>query len=98
MFLRADAIRLGQPRAKVFVDVVDARQSENVDVVARRDGLNAAKARMLETSREHNVPVEPRTPRCYLRERHAHLKCDPGFLRKYSHRPDLFDRSDDRIE
>ena len=44
---------------------------------------------MLEPPCEDDVAVDPLALRCELSERHAHLKCYPGLLRKNANRPNL---------
>lgn len=88
VFLLSHRIRLGEPRAKLGVDVSELFQAEGVQVVAWGERLDAAESGMLEPPCEHQVTIEPAAPRRHLRERHAHVKCDAGLFRKHFHRPD----------
>ena len=67
-------------------------------VVARRDGLDVAKARMLKASGEHDMSVQPLLPRCHLRGGHPNLKSNAGFLRQNPHRADRLHRLDKVVE
>src|SRR5215207_4984829 len=53
---------------------------------------------MLETSREHDVAVDPVVARGQLRERHADLKRDPSLLGQDAHRAEGLDRDNDMFE
>src|SRR5713101_4297796 len=70
VLLLSDRVRLAQPGDEFRVDLLGPRDAEDVHVVARRDGVDAAEARVLEPPRQHDVPVEPALPRRHLRERH----------------------------
>jgi hypothetical protein len=54
-------------------------------VISRRQRLDSAKARMLETSGKNHMAIKPCPTRSDLGERHAHLKGDPGLLGQNSH-------------
>ncbi len=98
VLLVADEVRLGQPCAKIGVDVAGFGESERVKVVTRRKGLNSTKSRVLETAGEHHVTVQPVLPRRHLGKRHPNLKSDPSLLRKNTNRPDCADLSDNLVE
>jgi len=51
MALLADLIGLLQPGSELSIDVAPRRDAEAMDMVARRDGLNAPKTRMLKPAR-----------------------------------------------
>src|SRR5690242_12075863 len=80
MLLLADEVRLRHPAPKVGVDVARMREPEGVNVVPRRYGLNRTKARMIQSSREHDMPIDPTTSRRQLGEGHAYLEGDTRFL------------------
>lgn len=98
VLLVADEVRLGQPCAKIGVNVAGLGESEYVNVVTRRKGLNSTKPRVLETASEHHVTVKPGIPRRHLGKRHPNLKSDPSLLRENANRPDCADRGDDLVE
>jgi hypothetical protein len=85
VLLVAHAIRLGQPCPEVRVEIARLRQSEGVQVIARRKCLDSVKARVIETSGKNQVPVEPCAPRCDLRERHPNLEGNPRLLGQNPH-------------
>src|SRR5690349_5162551 len=80
VLLAADGIRLDQPPAKLIVYLICARDTEGVQMIARRERLHRSEARRFQSSREHHVAVEPMPSRRDLRERHADLKRDPCLL------------------
>jgi hypothetical protein len=58
--LLANLIGLGQPGRDLVVDLVQLRQPEMVDVVARRERLDAAEAGVLQPAGQHHVAVDQR--------------------------------------
>ena len=91
VLLSADLVGFGQPRAEVLIDVAQLHEPERVQVIARRERLDAAEARVIETSGQHHVPVQPAAPRRHLREGHPHLEGDPRLLRQNLYRADRSD-------
>ena len=67
-------------------------------MVARRDGVHLAEARVLQPSRKHNVAVEPIRSRRDLREGHAHLESNPGLLWKDAHGSESANCSNDLLK
>lgn len=55
MPLFADEIGLRQPRPEVSIDLAELAQTKNVHVVAGRNGLDPAKAWVLQPPREHDM-------------------------------------------
>src|SRR5689334_22183074 len=53
---------------------------------------------MLDTSREHQMTVEPLSARRDLSERHANLECDARLLREHANGPDGLDGGNDGVE
>ena len=98
MLLIAHAIRLGEPGAKLVIDVGLVDQAEDVYVISWRNRVDAAESRRLQPSREHDVAVEPLLTRRHLRERYARLKRDARFLRQHADGAEGIDGVDDRIE
>lgn len=97
MGLPAHRIRLPQPRTELPVDLGDPRQAERVHVIARRDRLNLSKPWMRDAPRQHDVPVQPPSPRRHLRKRHPDLKGDARLLRQDADRPNGSTRGDDGV-
>ena len=85
MLLRPHQIGLCQPRSEVRVDIAQLSESKCMHVISRRQRLDSAKARMLETSGKNHMAIKPCPTRSDLGERHAHLKGDPGLLGQNSH-------------
>ena len=69
-----------------------------MNVVSRRECLDAAEAGTLASPREHDVPVEPRASRRHLSEGHADVERDAGLFGEDLDRTNLADRRNDRIE
>ena len=67
MFLGPYQVGFREPREEVPVDVAQLDESKCVQVIPRRERLDAAKARVIETSGQHHVPVQPAAPRRHLR-------------------------------
>ena len=80
MPLFADLIRLRQPRGHLVVDLGRIFEPENVYLVARRDHVDATKARTVEAACQHDVAVDPTTPQRESGVAHAHLEGDPRLL------------------
>jgi hypothetical protein len=51
-----------------------------VNLVARRDDVDAPQARTFEASRQYDVSVHPMTPQAERGEAHAHLERDARLL------------------
>jgi hypothetical protein len=94
MLLPPNLIRFGQPCSELIVYFAGLRQPERVQMVARRERLDPTEAGMLEPSGENEVAIQPVATWSDLRERHAHLECDPRFLGKDPDRAQFFDRGD----
>jgi hypothetical protein len=98
VLLLADTIRFGNPRAKIGVDLTGISKPEGVKMIARRKGLDSAKSRVLETTSEHHVTIQPVLPGRHLRKGHPNLESDSSLLRKDSHGPDITNCCDHLIE
>ncbi len=97
MALFSDQIGLRQPGPEIGVDLALLTQTKNVDVVAGRNGLDPAKARMLQSPGEDNMSIQPLLSRCHLREGHPDLKRDPGLFGQNPHRANGAQRGDDVV-
>ena len=64
--LLANSVCFREPRNSVHITACG--KPEGVNMIARRDGLHLAEARVLDPPREHNMAIEPIRPRCDLRE------------------------------
>jgi hypothetical protein len=98
MPLLPDRIRLPQKAHELCINVFGRRQPKMVHVVSCRDRFDFTEPAILESSGQDDVAVEPPHPRRDLRERHPGLKGDPSFLGQNSHRPDLLNRSNNRLK
>ena len=86
MALLANAIRFGEPRAELGVDLSDGMHAKRVEVVPRRKRLDLSEARTLQAARQDNVAVQPFLARRHLCKRHAYLKRDARLLGQDAHR------------
>ena len=98
VFLLSDQIRLRQPSTKFGVDIRGLYQSKYMHMVPRRNCLDVAKARMVQSARQYQVPVEPGSPRRQLRKRHSDLKRDSCLFWKDTHGADRLQDCNDLIE
>jgi len=96
--LLADSIGFGQPSAKLRVHITWGGKPEGVNMIAWRDGLDDAEARVLESPRQDDVAVEPIRSRCDLRKGHAHLESDASLFGKDANRAERADRGDYLVE
>jgi hypothetical protein len=98
--LRADGVGLGEPVGDLVVDLGGALDPERVQVVARREGLDAAEARLLASAGEHDVAVDPALPRLQRGEAHPGVERDARLLGEHVERAvalgDLDQPLDDR--
>jgi hypothetical protein len=60
VLLAADGVGLGQPGAPLGVDLVGIEQAKLMQMVARREGLDPAKARVLERRASTRCPSTQR--------------------------------------
>jgi hypothetical protein len=98
MFLLANGIRLPRPISKLPVEILKRFEPERVQMIARREGLDAQEARMLHAPREHEVTDEIALANADRGERHPHLEGDPRLLREDLHVTDFSDQRNQRIE
>jgi len=59
MTLLANRVRLAHPGDERVIDVARLLEPGHADVIARRERLDPAEARVLELSCEHHVAIEP---------------------------------------
>ena len=85
MPLFSDSICLCEPGTKIIVDVRWLREAKRVDVISRGESLNRPKARMLESPRQNDMPVDPVPSWRNLGKRHSHVECDARLLRQHDH-------------
>ena len=96
--LPPDEIRLRDPRSKIIIDVAGPTDSECMEVIASRERLHLAEARMVQPSGQNDMAVQPLPARSHLRERHAHLEGNPGLLREDANRAVRPDDRNDFLE
>ena len=94
----AYGVRFCEPLAEFVVDVGGTHESEIVNVTSRRDCLNRSKSQVVEAASQYKVTIEPILPRCDLRERHSHVKCDSRFFGKHYYRPKIVHRLEHDVE
>ncbi len=83
MALLANSIRFRQPRGNFGVDLIGVRETKGVQMIPGRKSFDAAKAFIFQSTRQHDVPVDPTLSNDERGEAHAHLKCDSRFLGKH---------------
>ena len=98
MPLLADAIGFGKPGGDFAIDFVHTRETEGVKMVTRREGFDAAKARVGQTARQNNVAVDPVFTNDERRKAHPHLKRDPRLFRQDRDRSVLLRDSQQPVE
>ena len=98
MLLISHQVCLSQPRFEVRVDIAGLNEPERMQVISGRERLDAAEARVVETSGKDKVTIEPAPARSDLRKGHSYLKCDPRLLGQDSHRANRPDCRDDVVE
>ena len=86
MTLLPNAVGLGQPGGDFVINIINAPEPKRVEMISRRKGFDAPEARILEATREHDVPVHPISPNNERGETHAHLKGNPRFFGQDSDR------------
>jgi hypothetical protein len=96
--LLTDSVCFGQPFLELGVYISRCRKPKVVNMVAPRDGLHIAEARVRQPPRKHDMAVEPIRTRRDLRERHPHLESNTRLLWKDAHRSKSADGSNDLIE
>ena len=89
MPLLADRVRLGEPSLNVGVDLGRLMQPEHVDLVSRRNEIDAPKSGTLQPAREHDMAIDPAAAKRERGEAHPHLEGNARFLGQNRHRPVL---------
>jgi hypothetical protein len=98
MFLLADCVRFSNPRHEFVIKIRNILHAKGVQMISRRESLDARKTGMLNAAAENEVTNEVFTAHLHRDERHAHLKSNAGFFRQNFHRPAFFNHRRERIE
>ena len=85
VFLFTDRIRLPGPLDEFPIKVGQRRDAEMVNVIARRDRVDAGEPRVLEPAGQHEMADEMSPAHRDGRKRHSHLKRDPCLFRQNDH-------------
>src|SRR5688500_1971554 len=80
MALLADLVSLRQPGLNLVINLIHALEPKRVEMISRRERLDAAETRTLETPRQDDMAVYPISANDKCGETHAHVKGDPRFL------------------
>jgi hypothetical protein len=96
MALLAYSVRFGEPGGDFVIDLLDPLETKGVQMISRRESFDAAKTRVLQTSRKHNVAVDPILPDDEGSETHADLESDPSLFREHVTGPFFFARVSNR--
>ena len=62
MALLADQVGFGEPGGDFVIDFVHAFETKGVQMISRRESFDAAKARVLQPTRQDDVAVDPILP------------------------------------
>ena len=81
MLLRSDRVRFSNPTGKLIIQIFRTLQAERMQMISRRESLDAGKPRMLDSARKNKVTDEIVSADLHGDERHAHLKGYAGLLR-----------------
>jgi hypothetical protein len=87
-----------KPALHLIVDFVRLLQPEHVDLIARRDDVDAPEARALEPPRQHDVAVHPMMPQAEGGKAHSHLESDARFLGQNLDRAGFLGRRQQGVE
>ena len=98
MLLSTDGIGLSKPGAELSVDLGRRYKAEVVDMIPRRNSVDAAEAGVWQSAGEDDVTIEPVLSRRDLGKRHPHLKGNARFLWEDDDRPTGGDRPADWFE
>src|ERR1041385_4722119 len=98
MFLTPDIIGFTNPRGEFLVEFLQMVEAERVQMISRRESLDAGKARMLEAARKNKMTDKIIAPHLDRDERHAHLKSNSRLLRQHLHRTARLNDLHQRIE
>src|SRR5882724_10963386 len=80
--LLAYSVGLGEPRGDFAIDLIDVLEAKGVQMISRRESLDAAKARIFQASRQDDVAVDPILPDGESGETHSDLEGDPCLFRE----------------
>jgi len=98
VLLLAHRISFAHPSRELIIKFRPVVQTERVQMISRRESLDAGETRMLDEARKNKVPDEVVSPHLNRDERHAHLKGNARFLRQYLNRPAVRDHLRQRIK
>jgi hypothetical protein len=73
-------IRFGEPGRDFGIYVIDALETEGVEMISRRKSFDAREALIFQAARQDDVAVDPVLPDHERGKAHPHLKRDPRFL------------------
>jgi hypothetical protein len=85
--LFAHPISLSKPSFHLGIDVIRALEPEGVQMISRRENLDAAKTGIVQAAREHDVTINPVPSDNERGETHSHLKRNSCFLGEHGDRP-----------
>lgn len=98
MLLLADGIGFDHPGVELVIDVRGVRESKGVQMIPRRESLNATKTRGLQPTSQDDMPIEPALAWRNLSKRHADLEGDASLLGEDAHRANRLNHRNDPIE
>jgi len=86
VLLISDRVGLGHPTTEFFRDVLRPDQTEGVEVISRRKGLNLLEHLRIDAPRKDEMAVNPSGLGRQLRKGHAHLERDSRPFWEHGHR------------
>ena len=87
MALLSYSISFSKPGGNFAINLPHTLEAKGVEMISRREGFDAAEARIFQTPRKHDMAVHPIPPDNKRREAHSHLKGDPRFFGQDGDRP-----------
>jgi hypothetical protein len=87
MALLTNLIGLSQPGRDFLIYIVNALEPEGMQMISRRERLDAAESGIFEATREHDVAIDPVPSDDERGKTHPDMKRYPCFLRKHGDWP-----------
>ncbi|MEO8192747.1 MAG: hypothetical protein ABI681_02775, partial [Gemmatimonadales bacterium] len=98
VLLLADGIGFHHPGAELVINILGISESKGMQMIPRRESLDATKTRGFQATSQDDMPIEPALAWRDLRKRHADLEGDASLLGEDAHRADRLNHLNDPIE
>ena len=86
MALLTYSVCFGEPGGDFLIDIVDVLEAKGMKMISRRERFDAAKARVLQATRQNNMALDPISADYKRREAHPNLKSDSGVFGQHGDR------------